>query len=362
MLVTSLFVKELDVSDLLKLDVIGIKDPIEKLSEKEQEDLTKEHSLQSVRYNDKKRHEDHLTWLDNCAPLPDNLELVIRRLQSTTKKLLHENVYNAYEGIFLEWPHEGIIEEVPVDEINLAGNYLSHKPVLKESSTTPIRPVFDASAPMKGQPSLNESLHIGSNLIELIPDILLLFREKKIGVSADEEIPGSLCEEFVQCFRELKALKKVRIPRWINITPNATKKVFIHTFCDASKFAYAAVSYLAQKGDDENVHFLASRSRIALLKGAKTPRLKLLAALVGSRLTKSIADALSWTTVKCFNWSDSTTVFTLITKEENWSVFVNNRVKEIRKISQPSWYHVSGVENPADLSSSGCKASYFVKT
>ncbi|GBM79841.1 hypothetical protein AVEN_136498-1 [Araneus ventricosus] len=224
MLVTSLFVKELDISDLLKLDVIGIKDPIEKLSEKEQEDLTKEHSLQSVRYSDKKRHEVHLTWLDNCAPLPDNLELVIKRLQSTTKKLLHENVYDAYEGIFLEWPHEGIIEEVPVDEINLAGNYLSHRPVLKESSTTPIRPVFNTSAPMKGKPSLNESLHSGSNLIELIPDILLLFREKKIGVSAvimKAFLQISICKEYRDFLRFLwwknkdyQEHKDFVIPEW----------------------------------------------------------------------------------------------------------------------------------------------------
>ncbi|GBN32107.1 hypothetical protein AVEN_105035-1 [Araneus ventricosus] len=134
--------------DLWKLDSIGIKDPIEKLSKKEQEDLTKEHFLQTVRYNDNKRYEVHLPWLDNCAPLPDNFELAIRRLESKTKKLLHEKLYDDYEGIFLEWLHEGIIEEVPVNEINLSGNYLPHSPVLKESSTTPIRPVFDASARM----------------------------------------------------------------------------------------------------------------------------------------------------------------------------------------------------------------------
>ncbi|GBN09701.1 hypothetical protein AVEN_51329-1 [Araneus ventricosus] len=102
MLVISLFVKELDISDLWKLDSIEIKDPIEKLSKKEQEDLTKEHFLQTVRYNDDKRYEVHLPWLDNYAPLPDNLELAIRRLESTAKKLLHENLYDAYEGIFLE--------------------------------------------------------------------------------------------------------------------------------------------------------------------------------------------------------------------------------------------------------------------
>ncbi|GBM99473.1 hypothetical protein AVEN_152235-1 [Araneus ventricosus] len=87
---------ELDASDLW----IAIKDPIEKLSKKEQEDLTKEHFLRTVRYNNDKRYEVHLPWLDNYAPLPHNLELAIRRLESTTKKLLIENLYDAYEGIF----------------------------------------------------------------------------------------------------------------------------------------------------------------------------------------------------------------------------------------------------------------------
>ncbi|GBN58848.1 hypothetical protein AVEN_135519-1 [Araneus ventricosus] len=95
MLVTSLFVKELDIADLWKLDSIGIKDLIEKLSKKEPEDLTKEHFLQTVRYNDDKRYEVHLPWLDNYVPLPDNLELATRRLESTTKKLLHENLHDA---------------------------------------------------------------------------------------------------------------------------------------------------------------------------------------------------------------------------------------------------------------------------
>ncbi|GBM64581.1 hypothetical protein AVEN_56554-1 [Araneus ventricosus] len=88
-------------------------------------------------------------------------------------------------------------------------------------------------------------------------------------------------------------------------------------FFDASKDVYADVSYLVQESDDKNENFLASRSRIAPLKGATIPRLDFLAALVEARLTKSIVDALGWTTVKCFYWRDSTTVLTWITKEEN---------------------------------------------
>ncbi|GBM21573.1 hypothetical protein AVEN_181323-1, partial [Araneus ventricosus] len=80
----------------------------------------------------------------------------------------------------------------------------------------------------------------------------------------DEEITGSLREEFFLWFRELEALK----------------------------------------------------SRIAPLKDDTISRLELLAALVGARLRKSIVDALGWTTVKCFYFSDSTTVLTWITKEE----------------------------------------------
>ncbi|GBM83679.1 hypothetical protein AVEN_84251-1 [Araneus ventricosus] len=176
----------------------------------------------------------------------------------------------------------------------------------------------------------------------------------KLSLGWDEEFTRSLREKFVQWFRELEALKEGRVPRWINITADATKKFFIQNFCDASKDAYAAVSYLVQEADDKNVQFLASRSRIAPFKGATISRLELLTAFVGARLAKSIVDALCWATAKCFHWSDSTTFLMRITKEENWSAFVNNRVPEIRKISQPSsWRYVSGVVNPAVLPSRG---------
>ncbi|OXU19381.1 hypothetical protein TSAR_001856 [Trichomalopsis sarcophagae] len=34
-------------------------------------------------------------------------------------------------------------------------------------------------------------------------------------------------------------------------------------------------------------------------------------------------------------WSDSTTVVTWLNKVDNWSIFVANRVKEIREITEP---------------------------
>jgi hypothetical protein len=78
----------------------------------------------------------------------------------------------------------GIIEEVPMSQRE-AGHYLPHRPAVKENSTTKLRPVFDASARERGRSSLNQSLQKGTNLIEIIPAILLRYRLHQVGVIAD---------------------------------------------------------------------------------------------------------------------------------------------------------------------------------
>ncbi|GFY69431.1 hypothetical protein TNIN_147291 [Trichonephila inaurata madagascariensis] len=68
------------------------------------------------------------------------------------------------------------IERVPDNEINNVGYHLPYRPVLTPTKTTKIRSVLDATARESGKPSLNDVLHKGSSLIELIPDILDRFR------------------------------------------------------------------------------------------------------------------------------------------------------------------------------------------
>lgn len=53
------------------------------------------------------------------------------------------------------------------------------------SATIKIRPVFDAGAKQRWSPSLNQCLEKGPNLIEEIPDILIKFRQNRIGVISD---------------------------------------------------------------------------------------------------------------------------------------------------------------------------------
>ncbi|GFW16892.1 DUF1758 domain-containing protein [Trichonephila clavipes] len=117
------------------------------------------------------------------------------------------------------WLKEGTIEEVPLTEIYGYGNYLPHQPVLKPSSvTTPILPVFHMLARLPNHPSLNQCLECASNLIELLPDLLLRFREGEFGVIGDIRRAScqiSICEEDKDFLRFLCVENKEELKRFI---------------------------------------------------------------------------------------------------------------------------------------------------
>ncbi|UYV73005.1 hypothetical protein LAZ67_10001461 [Cordylochernes scorpioides] len=105
-----------------------------------------------------------------------------------TEYLKKRGFYQHYNKIFEEWEENGIIERIQSDKDDTLEYFLPHRAVVKSgSSTTPVRPVFDASCKTKGGWSLNDCLTKGPNLLELIPDIMLRFRLNKIGVVADIE-------------------------------------------------------------------------------------------------------------------------------------------------------------------------------
>ncbi|GBL89988.1 hypothetical protein AVEN_178394-1 [Araneus ventricosus] len=164
---------------------IGILDPLEKKNKLELKEEAKDHFLSTVKVNEEGHFQVSLPGLDNHLPLKDNHDLAIKRLDSTVKRLKAEKLYDPYGEIFNEWKREGIVEEVPKSEIDLPCHCLPHRHIVKENSTTRIRPVLDSSAKQKGSPSLNNCLEKGLNLIELIPSILHRCRMNRIGVSAD---------------------------------------------------------------------------------------------------------------------------------------------------------------------------------
>ncbi|XP_011883589.1 PREDICTED: uncharacterized protein LOC105570760 [Vollenhovia emeryi] len=183
--VISMFQREACVSDLWELDVIGINDQIKEKSRKDLDDEVMQRFEETVTVNKEGRYEVCLPWIETHPVLPDNKELAERRLITTARKLRSSMMYEEYDRVFQDWLTEGIIEVVPDHEVDKEAHYLPHRGVVKENSTTPLRPVFDASAKCKNFPSLNECLEKGPNLIELISTILMRFRRERIGVVSD---------------------------------------------------------------------------------------------------------------------------------------------------------------------------------
>ncbi|XP_045483297.1 uncharacterized protein LOC123688706 [Harmonia axyridis] len=187
LVVTSMLSRDLGPADLWSLDVLGITDPSQKKSEKDTEKAVMEHFLETALRKEDGRYEVHMPWIEGHPPLPHNFSMAQRSLEHLMKKLNNDRYLQEYSQVFKEWLDEGIIEEVPVSDLQNQGHYLPHRHVVKENSTTTkIRPVYEASAKEKSQPSLNQCLEKCINLIELIPSILIKFRLGNIGVRCIE--------------------------------------------------------------------------------------------------------------------------------------------------------------------------------
>jgi hypothetical protein len=173
-----------EIEQLWRLDTLGIRDPAERLSRVEKEEEATRHFLETVSRGDDGRYIVELPWIDKATPIPDNKAIAVKRLQSATSKLKATVMYQSYDIVFRDWMKEGIIEYATGDTSKC--HFLPHRPVFKlQSKTTPVRPVFDASCKHGRNPSLNDLLQKGPNLIELIPSVLLRFRRHKVGVVSD---------------------------------------------------------------------------------------------------------------------------------------------------------------------------------
>ncbi|GFV83556.1 integrase catalytic domain-containing protein [Trichonephila clavipes] len=126
---------------------------------------------------------------------------------------------------------------------------------------------------------------------------------------------------------------------------------------EASKTAYAACILLRSESNTGSVtvQLLQARSRITPMKTITIPRLEFMAATIGARLFSSVKHALKISNIKSYFWTGSSTVLTWIIRREQWSVFVANRISEIRKLTtSEDWFHISTDQNPEDILSRGC--------
>ncbi|GFX94700.1 integrase catalytic domain-containing protein [Trichonephila clavipes] len=181
----------------------------------------------------------------------------------------------------------------------------------------------------------------------------------------DEELLPDIREKFEQWCSEASFLCELQIPRYVLQCDSVNcPECEIHTFSDASIKAYGAVSYVRLRTFDKiSVHLLASKSRVAPLKVLTLPRLELMGALLAARLAKEVSRVLNEkiSTTNYF-WTDSTIALSWIQGPSNrWKVFVANRVKEIRSLTdKDAWRHCPGKDNPSDLLTRGISADSLI--
>ena len=130
-------------------------------------------------------------------------------------------------------------------------------------------------------------------------------------------------------------------------------------FADVSQEAFGACAYIRQKTKENTyeVTFVAAKSRVAPLKQRTIPRLELQAAVLASRLAKSILDEskMQFESVK-FLTASTITLAWIQSASRSFKLFVLSRVGEIQSKSDPSQRkHIPIEENVADDLSRGLR-------
>ncbi len=169
-------------------------------------------------------------------------------------------------------------------------------------------------------------------------------------------------------FLALEQLNTLKMPRCLFPEEAQIVDAELHTFCDASEEAYAAVIYLRVNYSDDRVlvRQVRAANKLAPKKTISIPKLELNAALLGARLLRTVHSTLEPKIRRRKLWTDSSTV-------QNWirattayyQIFVSNRIGEIQTITQPEeWRFIPEKFNPADLAtrSSVVLSLLFCKT
>ena len=132
--------------------------------------------------------------------------------------------------------------------------------------------------------------------------------------------------------------------------------------CDASENGYGTCIYVVAQDEHgkRRATLLTAKAKVAPLKTQSIPRLELCAALLGSKLMKSVSGSLSQLSLQInhfYAWTDSTIVLSWLAAESNcWSTIVANRVAKIQENDNFRWNHVGTHDNPSDIASADIAA------
>ncbi|KIH65364.1 hypothetical protein ANCDUO_04313 [Ancylostoma duodenale] len=173
---------------LWELDAIGITDNPDPVRDEEESERVIKQFFDTVRELDGMLFVQ-FPWKVKHPRLADNKQLAFKHLQSQYKSLQNKpELWASYAKTFEDQIAAGIIEEVEEDVFDDPRvYYIPHQAVVKESSTTAVRVVFDASSHYKGAASLNDCLHQGPPILPNLCGLLLRARTFPFLLIADVE-------------------------------------------------------------------------------------------------------------------------------------------------------------------------------
>ncbi|XP_062712864.1 uncharacterized protein LOC134289986 [Aedes albopictus] len=199
--------------------------------------------------------------------------------------------------------------------------------------------------------SVFDPLGLISNL--LIHGKMLIQDHRRAKVGWDEAIPAEISKQWERWIAQLSKLDQIRIPRcyFPGYDPDSFQTMQLHVFVDASESAFACVAYfrIVDRGQPRCT-LVASKAKVAPLISMSVPRLELQAAVIGSRLAKSIAEYHTIPVRRRFFWSDSTTVLAWINSDtRRYRQYVAVRIGEILEETEPEeWRWIGTKLNIAD--------------
>ena len=162
-------------------------------------------------------------------------------------------------------------------------------------------------------------------------------------------------EKWLQCFDALKDIPLCCLPRYIGITHKKSVSIdySLVCFCDASVKAYATAIYLHQSCSELcKVDLIFAKTRLAP-ENMTIPRLELMGVLIGVRALKFVTSELRLRLKNTIVFTDSMCVLHWLQSQKPLSVFVTNRLKEIKSFEGATFKHVSSEDNPADVATRG---------
>ncbi len=120
------------------------------------------------------------TWAPSREKPPLNLHLAQARLRNLEKSKAFRDpeLRRAYGAVFLDWEEKGIVRRVELDTPQVL-HVLPHFPIIKDSESTPVRPVMGCDV------ALNKFLLPGPNLLNEVVGVLLRFRSGRFTIAGD---------------------------------------------------------------------------------------------------------------------------------------------------------------------------------